>query len=130
MFKTETTTNYVPCPFTLDKWDLLLIRYFKSNEPLTISGMKIIWAQRCSVSPDKVKTSDIVHRLARIVEELRLKPLELLIADAAPDSQWKYKCRGNDRDVKVNNSHYDCWARTLASCLMLTEVSKLPGWED
>jgi len=80
---------------------------------------------------EDVTAADLVSYLSDIVQKLNLGhrgSFSKLIMDAHPNRQWQFETGDNRADIAQNKGYFDNWLRALASCLRLTEVSKLPGW--
>jgi hypothetical protein len=107
----------------LGKWDVQAIRYLK-RKGASLDGLKAIWAERCGMDVQYIKSMDLALRFLEIVDKYELVPLTMLVADVAPDRQWMYGYGGDPED------YWDAWLRRLCSLLANTNVADLPGYTD
>ncbi len=111
----------------LDKWDFRLIKYFKSRPPITVDGIKEIWAERCGIEVEYIKAEYIVDHLLSLTWDLELvnkQKMRQLIIDAHPVNGWKFGL------VRNQDDYWENWLAVLDSFLSLTEVKFLPGYQE
>lgn len=109
--------------FTLDKWDMRLIRLLKQQTFPTTEQMRALWAERNEVDIKLIHISFVVERMAEIVEACNPRPLASLLVDGQADNAWKY-------GEKMSGEYWTIWANVLGSRIRHTEVVKLPGYRE
>ncbi len=109
-------------PYTLDKWDIRFIQYFKSCDEIKPINLVRIWAERCAVSEYDLLMPHIAIYLAELIDKLGLTPpLDEIMIAFHPDNAWKTGCP--DGVGESTRAVY-----VMASWLRLTEVKYLPGY--
>lgn len=109
---------------SLDRWDIALIRHFKSAEPpYDIPALLKLWGERCDLSPEYVHLSYIVERAADLVESFNPLPLRELMERTSPTKGWRFNLRDEA-------THWERWLAVFGSHLCLTEVKLLPGYAE
>lgn len=108
----------------LDKWDIAFIKHFKSGEPLSMSTLLSIWAERCGVDANPFHAGHIVEYLANLIDRLDLTPdLFITLTYLRPSEGWKVGC-------PEDAGHNDRVIYVMASWLRNTEVKYLPGYRE
>lgn len=111
-------------PFTLDKWDIALIRLLKGKSRPTSLQLCALWAERCFLDSDYPGLlNQVILRMAKIVEATHPFTLPDLIEAANPSNAWQY-------GDAAPGDYWGAWFNVLRSRIRLTEVVKLPGYRE
>lgn len=115
--------------YKLDKYDIALIKYCKSERP-TIQGVRELRAKECACSLQIVNNAHLAESMLNLAINLNLTPIKQLMTDilhgTRENEQWKYGFEG-ETDCNITNHYYN-WIRVLGSKLRLAPVSELPGY--
>jgi hypothetical protein len=111
--------------YTLDKYDNELIAYLKQTTPLTIKGLKEIYAKRVEINVEYIHTHYIATHFLHIIQELNLTTLENFAVKASPDCSWIYNIF---KDAPASGDYWTGILSVASSILMMTKVDRLPGY--
>ena len=123
-------------PYTLDKWDCMLIQDFKRStheHPTTIESLKAIWSERCMLSLDDVHVTDLNEHLLDMIFQLNLLDnsykFREFIYSLHPKDNWKFVCKSNHYSNDEKDYNLILLSR-IDSLLTNTEVVKLNGYRE
>lgn len=111
----------------LDIWDYKLIRALKHNKNV-YNEAKRIWAERCSIKLGEVDLAYINNRLLEIAFCLGLVKSDFVLT-LSSSRNWYYLNNDYFLSEKELDFNLILFSR-LDSLFSLTEINKIPGYED
>lgn len=127
----------------LDQYDNALIQYLKRTHKPTFNGVIAIYSWRVAMDPSYVlrSLSAVASHLWELCEQYDLlgasfssSPVAFgglgVMVDAAPGREWALLLQENHTDPLASPDRLYWWRiiSVLCSRLMMTNVSKLPGY--
>lgn len=111
----------------LDIWDYKLIRALKRNKDVLTEAKKV-WAERCAIQENQVDLIYLNSRLLQIAFSLNLIDINFIF-DLNYGFNWKFISKDYFLLEKELNFDLILFSR-LDSLLSLTDIDKIPGYED